>query len=380
MKDTDIDAYTNRFLELVTLCPNMVRMEHKKIEHYVEGLPDETKGNVIAAGKETIDGVILMAQNLVMAKRRKLAAGKQTESKVVDNKRKFEPAQDSNKNLNKKVSKGSKSGYAGKQPLCKCFEKHHSGWYTVVCLKCKREGHIAKNSGHFRNQCPKKKENDGNTSNAGNAKSRAFVMTAEEAHSDDEVITGMFLVNDLYATILFDTGADKKYVSTEFCALFNEESKALDAKRLVEVANGKVMKVEHVYKNGNLTLANKSFKIDLFPVELGSFDVVIGIDWLAPLRAGILCYDKTVSIPLENGEILAIQGEKSAHVKKTEPEEKRIDDVPVVIEFLEIFPDKLPGLPPQRQVEFQIDLTLGATPIAKAPYRLAPSEMKELSN
>ncbi|XP_071687982.1 uncharacterized protein [Rutidosis leptorrhynchoides] len=142
--------------------------------------------------------------------------------------------------------------------------------------------------------------------------------------------------------------------------------------------------------------------IDLLPIKLRSFDVFI-MDCLAPLRARMLCFDKTISIPLENGETLVIQGEKGgsklniisciktrkylmkryqailAHVKEVEPEEKRIEDVPMVRDFPEVFPEGLPGLHPQRQVEFQIDLTPGAAPIAKAPYRLAPPEMKELS-
>ncbi|XP_071728139.1 uncharacterized protein [Rutidosis leptorrhynchoides] len=136
-------------------------------------------------------------------------------------------------------------------------------------------------------------------------------MTVEEARDDDEVITGKFLVNNCYATILFDSGADRSYASTELCTLFNKKPQAFDIKCLVEVANGKLMKVDKVYKNCNLILDDKLFKIDLLPVELGSFDVVVGMDWLCPLRAAIMCYEKTVNVPLEYSETLIIQGEKS---------------------------------------------------------------------
>ncbi|XP_071715144.1 uncharacterized protein [Rutidosis leptorrhynchoides] len=95
VKGTDIETYTNRFLELATLYPDMIPNEQKKIERYMEGLPEEIKGYVIAAGKETLDGVILMAQNLMMAKRRRSAANKQIEVKTSEGKRKFEPAQGS---------------------------------------------------------------------------------------------------------------------------------------------------------------------------------------------------------------------------------------------------------------------------------------------
>ncbi|GJS37279.1 putative reverse transcriptase domain-containing protein [Tanacetum coccineum] len=146
------------------------------------------------------------------------------------------------------------------------------------------------------------------------------------------------------------------------------------------------------------------------PIELGSFDAIIGMDWLAKYQAVIVCAEKIVRIPWRN-ETLIIHGDGSnqgnvtrlniisctktqkymekgfpiflAHVTAKEVEDKsekkRLEDVPIVRDFPEVFPEDLPGLPPTRQVEFQIDLVPGAAPVARAPYRLAPSEMKELS-
>ncbi|GJS53413.1 putative reverse transcriptase domain-containing protein [Tanacetum coccineum] len=146
------------------------------------------------------------------------------------------------------------------------------------------------------------------------------------------------------------------------------------------------------------------------PVELGSFDVIIGMDWLAKYHAVIVCAEKIVRIPFGD-EILIVRGDGSsnkhgtrlniisctkaqeyltkgchvflANITATKDEdkskEKRLEDVPVVQEFPEVFPEDLPGIPPTRQVEFRIDLVPGATPVARAPYRLAPSKMKELA-
>ncbi|GKD40667.1 hypothetical protein Tco_1260874, partial [Tanacetum coccineum] len=97
------------------------------------------------------------------------------------------------------------------------------------------------------------------------------------------------------------------------------------------------------------------------------FDVVIGMDWLSKYHARIICDEKVVHIPI-NSETLIIR------------DERRLEDIPVVREFPEVFPEDLPGLPPIRQVEFQIDLIPGAAPLARAPYKLAPSEMQELSD
>ncbi|GKC58464.1 putative reverse transcriptase domain-containing protein [Tanacetum coccineum] len=103
------------------------------------------------------------------------------------------------------------------------------------------------------------------------------------------------------------------------------------------------------------------------PERSHGFDIVIGMDWLSKYHARIICDEKFVHIPID-GETLIIR------------DEKRLEDIPVIREFSEVFPKNLPGLPPVRQVEFQIDLIPGATPVARAPYRLAPSEMQELSD
>ncbi|GJR61771.1 putative reverse transcriptase domain-containing protein [Tanacetum coccineum] len=110
------------------------------------------------------------------------------------------------------------------------------------------------------------------------------------------------------------------------------------------------------------------------PIKLGSFDVVIGMDWLSKYHAKILCDEKVVHIPIDDETLIIRVTEK----KKSD--EKRLEDIPVVRELPEVFPEDLPGLPPVRQVEFQIDLIPEAAPVARAPYRLAPSEMQELSN
>ncbi|GKC72188.1 putative reverse transcriptase domain-containing protein [Tanacetum coccineum] len=142
------------------------------------------------------------------------------------------------------------------------------------------------------------------------------------------------------------------------------------------------------------------------PVELGSFDVIIGMDWLANHHALIVCDEKIMRIPYGD-EVLIVQGDRDgkgekyklsiisctktekyikrgcpvflAQVTKKETENKseenRLEDVPTVRDFSEVFPENLPGLPPTRQVKFQIYLVPGAAHVAYAPYRLAPSEL-----
>ncbi|GJU86268.1 putative reverse transcriptase domain-containing protein [Tanacetum coccineum] len=130
-------------------------------------------------------------------------------------------------------------------------------------------------------------------------------------------------------------------------------------------------------------LFGHSFDIDLRPVELGSFEVIIGMDWLAMYHTLIVCDKKVIRVPYGN-EVLIIRGDNckngiTSKKAKDKSEERRLKDVPIVQEFPEVFLEDLPGLPPAQQVEFQIDLVPGAAPIARAPYRLAPAEMQELS-
>ncbi|GJR54250.1 putative reverse transcriptase domain-containing protein [Tanacetum coccineum] len=139
------------------------------------------------------------------------------------------------------------------------------------------------------------------------------------------------------------------------------------------MANGNLVSTNTIIQGCTLTLLNQPFEIDFISIKLGSFDVVIGMDWLSKYHARIICNKKVVHIPI-NGETLIIR------VMENKSDEKRLEDILVVREFSEVFPEDLPGLPPIRQVEFQIDLIPGTTPVARAPYRLAPSEMQELSN
>ncbi|GJV64550.1 putative reverse transcriptase domain-containing protein [Tanacetum coccineum] len=162
------------------------------------------------------------------------------------------------------------------------------------------------------------------------------------------------------------------------------EVKAKDAiiantKYTIELSDGKIIGTDSVIRGCTRNFLTHPFNNDLMPVELGSFKVIIGMDWSEDGRNSRL----TIISCTKNQKYI----QKGCHVflaqiikKKTEDksEEKRLKDVPIVRDFPEVFPEDFPGLPPVRQVEFQIDLVPGAAPIARSPYRLAPSEMQEL--
>ncbi|GKB92399.1 putative reverse transcriptase domain-containing protein [Tanacetum coccineum] len=230
-------------------------------------------------------------------------------------------------------------------------------------------GGLPRKKEHYTNQCRKTHIN---------AQGRAYMLRDRNAHQDPNVVTGMFLLNQHLARVLFNFGADKSFISTSLASMLNIPPITIDTFYDIEMADRSLVSTNTVIQGCTLTLLNQPFEIDLMPIKLGSFDIVIGMDWLSKYHARIICDEKVVHIPID-GETLIIQGDRTQVMKKT-PDEKRLEDIPVIREFPEVFPEDLPGIPPVHQVEFQIDLIPGATPVARAPYRLAPSEMQELSN
>ncbi|GJT73655.1 putative reverse transcriptase domain-containing protein [Tanacetum coccineum] len=146
---------------------------------------------------------------------------------------------------------------------------------------------------------------------------------------------------------------------------------------------GNLVEIDKVIKGCKLEIEGHVFDIDLIPFGHGSFDVIIGMDWLSNYKAEIICHEKVVRIPLPDGKVLRVVGErpdeKARLLMSAKASDKKQEEIVVVRDFPKVFPDDLSGLPPIREIEFRIELIPRATPVAKSPYRLAPSEMEELS-
>nr|GEY06631.1 reverse transcriptase domain-containing protein [Tanacetum cinerariifolium] len=320
-------------------------------------------GNVTASKPQTLKEAIYIAQRLMDQ------ATKHTQVQVSsDHKRKFNDRRTFNNNNHHNTTTNNRynnhqpqpnkrkitfrfyaatltgnSVYTGNHPLCKKCTLHHTGPCTVKCNTC--------------NKCRKTTNN--------NAQERAYMLRDRNAHQNQNVV--------------------------------------MDAFYNIEMADGNLVSTNTVIQGGTLTLLNQPFKIDLMPIKLGSFDVVVGMDWLSKYHVKIIYDEKVVHILIDD-ETLIIRGDRSktrlslisciktkryisrgcqvfvAQVMEKMSEDKRLEDIPVLREFLDVFPEDLPGLPPVHQVEFQIDLIQGAAPVARTPYRLAPLEMQELSD
>ncbi|GJU37640.1 putative reverse transcriptase domain-containing protein [Tanacetum coccineum] len=378
VKNNDLTAYTRRFQELTMMCTKMVLEEEDRVK-FIGGLPDNIQGNVIAAEPTRLQDAVRIANNLMDQKLKGYAV------RNAKNKRRLNNNYRNNR---------------GQQPPHK---RQNIGGQNVA--RAYMAGNNEKNG--YEGTLPFYNKNK---ERVPDARGKAYVLGGGDASPGSKTVMGTILFNNHHAYMLFNSGADRSFVSNTFSTLLDIIPSALDVSYAVELADGRTSETNTLLRGYTLGLLGHPFNIDLMPIDLGSFDVIIDMDWLAKNHAVIVCDMKIVRIPYGN-EILIVQGDKSdkekkstlsiisckkaqkymekvcqlflAHVTvkedKDKSKEKQLEDVPTVRDFPKVFPEDLPGLPPIRQVEFQIDLVPCVAPVARAPYRLAPSEMEELS-
>ncbi|GJT00717.1 putative reverse transcriptase domain-containing protein [Tanacetum coccineum] len=280
---------------------------------------------------------------------------------------------------------GEKKPYGGSKPLCSKCNYHHDGPCAPKCHKCNKSAIWPVTTGALQPLTML-------TIRGALGRVKSLLAISVEACEDKprlQRVTGTFLLNNRYASVLFDTGVDRSFVSTAFSSQINITPTALDHYYDVELADGRLIRLNTILRGCTLNILNHPLNIDLMPVELGSFDVIISMDWLEKYQAIIVSAEKIVQIPWGN-ETLIVHGDRSnwgnearlhiisytkthEYMRKGCPvflanittkeiedksEKKRLEDVPIIQEFPDVFPEDLS---------------------TRAPYRLAPSEMKELS-
>nr|GEZ11692.1 putative reverse transcriptase domain-containing protein [Tanacetum cinerariifolium] len=416
-------AYAMKWAGLMKLMTEvMVPDEEDRVERFIGGLPDNIQGNMIATNQARLQDAIRIANQLMDKKLQGYAIrsaenNRRMESNPMDNRGQQPPFKRQNttwQNVARAYRAGynERKGYVGSLPYCSKCKLHHEGLCTIRYGNCKKVGHQIRDckvtvnpnsqgaavgnphgivcfecgrTGHFKKDCPKlRNQNRGNQTRnktrnktGGNeVTAKAYAIGGGGTNPDSNVFTGKFLLNNCYASMLFDSGADRSFLSTTFSALLDVAPSTLDTSYAVELADGRISETNIILRGCTLGLLGYPFDIDLIPVELGSFDVIIGMDWLTKYHTLIVCDEKVVRIPYGN-KVLIIRGDDcdgGITSKKAEDklEEKRLEDVPIVWEFPKVFPKDLPGLPPARQVEFQINLVPGAVHVARAPPSSSP--------
>ncbi|XP_076942660.1 uncharacterized protein LOC143612597 [Bidens hawaiensis] len=240
-----------------------------------------------------------------------------------------------------------------------------------LCYNCYKPG-------HKKIECPELRQGNRKVDDGGKFKSEVKIFEAPKPHGR-----------------AFQISAEEAKVNPDLV------TEKLPEPLEVDVANDKSFLVFDVCRNCQIIVDGVVFAIDLISMVMGEFDAIVGMDWLSRHHANILCDRKVIQMIAPNGKQIIVHGERKGnislcsvlkarkylrhgcdaymtYVTDTTSRKKEICEEPVVNEFEDVFPDELPGAPPDREVEFKIDLVPEAKPVAKAPYRLAPSEMKEL--
>ncbi|KAI3808084.1 hypothetical protein L1987_24026 [Smallanthus sonchifolius] len=377
-------AYITRFQELSLLVPHMITPFAREIEKYIGGLPMQIQDAVLGSNPATLEVAIRLSATLSDNHVKVGTLTRKGSKKVVSTLAAVKDVKtESSKHNKKRIETSQPYGRYG-HVVTTCRTRppvHQAAPANRPIYPAPLNGRACYECGdpnHFHDRCPK-------LHHQGGPQGRAFNINANEAQANNDVIK-------------------RSFVSRTFESRLAKQRTKLDNSYSVEIANGKSITINSVIRDCNLELNNHEFSVDLLPMQLGSFDIIIGMDWLSKHHAEVICYEKCIRIPLPSGDTLVFFGEKPcrglqlmsctlaqkylrkkyvaflAYVVDMKDKGKKLKDIPIIRDFPEVFPEDLPGLPPPRQVEFRIDLVPGASPLAKAPYRLAPFEMQELAS
>ena len=212
----------------------------------------------------------------------------------------------------------------------------------------------------------------------GQVQGRAFVVTAEEAETRDDVVTGIAFIFSRPVVVLFDSGASFSFISGRIAAFLDAPLERLDTPLRIGTGGGIVL-IDQIFRACPLVLGGFPLCVDLLVMSMTTIDVILGMDWLCSHNATIHCKERRISLEVPGSSKQEYASESASAAQMFSSLEEPLREIPAVIsEFLDVFPEDLPGLPPRRLVEFTIDLVPGAVSVSKAPYRLAPVELKEL--
>ncbi|KAA3483007.1 DNA/RNA polymerases superfamily protein [Gossypium australe] len=295
---------------------------------------------------------------------------------------------------------------------CPSCDRHH----TRECWGNNRNCYKCGSPDHFIQNCPERgpqKNTGGGISGrgvsqdstvrpGGRAPARTYAIRAREVASSPDVITGTFSLHDTFVIALIDSGSTHSYICMRLASSLNMTIES--TKMVVKVSNplGSHVLVDKVCRNCPLTIRGHCFPANLMLLPFDDFDLILGMDWLNTHSVLMNCGSKFIGLKCENGDVIRVESGESdnlpmmisfleaekylrkgcesylAFVLNNQESEAKIEILPVVCEYLDVFPEELPGLPPIREVEFGIELVPGSAPISIAPYRMAPLELKEL--
>jgi hypothetical protein len=204
-------------------------------------------------------------------------------------------------------------------------------------------------------------------------------MTSDESQEAPDVVLGMFLASSHPATILFNSGASHSFISSSFVAKHSLPLATMKHTMLVSSLGGE-MRTKHICPAVSITIRGVDFPSNLILLDSKGIDIILGIDWLSKYDRVILCARKAVKLTKKDGSsvefVAMVQSGPDSKLNQTRA--IALEDIRVVQDFPDVFPKELPGMPPDRDIEFLIELLPGTPPISKRPYRMPVNELVEL--
>nr|GEV97323.1 hypothetical protein [Tanacetum cinerariifolium] len=293
VKGNDVAAYTQRFQELALMCTKFLANETEKVDKYISGLLDNIHRSVMSARPKTLDETIELANDL-MDQKLHTYAERQNENKRKTNDSSIKNQQQPYKKQNARAytaGPGEKKVYTGVLPLCTKCNYHHIGQCATKCGKCKRYGHTTTDCWVNTNN-----NNKNNNNNNRNQKAGACYECGNTRH-----------IKKSFPKLKNRRNGSRNDVAQERAYALGGRDASSDSNIITELADGKIIGVSTIIRGCTLKFMNHPFNIDLMPVPLGSFDVIIRMDWLTKYHGVIICDEKVVRVPFGR-EMLIFQG------------------------------------------------------------------------
>ncbi|XP_057960665.1 uncharacterized protein LOC131152809 [Malania oleifera] len=408
-----VQQYAARFIELSRFAPYIIPDEVKKVRQFERGLRREIYKQVSILKLQDFTELVDRATIAETGERLEAEEQRQKKRSIPSD---FQQGADRaawkrGGYYRDRRQKTGNRGFQGAQPspACPSCGKKHLGECRAgrgVCYRCGEPGHMMRECPTQIGTVPRPARGGYQAPRGGQqrntAPARVFALTPGDAEAAGDVVTGTVSILSFKATVLFDSGATHSFIAWDYVKLCGFEPQQLEISLSVATPTGTVGVCRKVLRDCPVDIQGRYLLANLVILDMHGFEVILGMDWLAAHYASIDCRQRVVVFRPPEGQeyrfvgshvrtppqlLSAIQACRLlsegcqgylAYVKTVSEGELRVEDIPVVRDFPDVFPEDLPGLPPDREVEFVIDLVPGTTPISKAPYRMAPAELKEL--
>jgi hypothetical protein len=203
-------------------------------------------------------------------------------------------------------------------------------------------------------------------------------MTSEEAQQAPDVVLGMFLASSHPTTILFNSGASHSFISSSFVAKHSLPIATIKHTMLVSSPGGE-MRTKHICPAVSISIRGVDFPSNRILLDSKGIDIIQGMDWLSKYDGVIQCARKAVKLTKKDGTsvkfVAMVRSDSDGKLNLTKS--IALEDIRVVQDYPDVFPEELPGMPPDRDIEFLIELLPGTPPISKRPYRMPVNELVE---